>query len=215
MDNRWIRPLISVLCIFGEEAVNVGFGGVKSSNSTIIEGYPRHSGSVCVVKNLSDYFEKVSRNRVFPDERLASIKEQIEKIALEKGLCAWVRSPLVDYNNLLDDISGLLEEPFAFSVEVDERFSYLPKEVVLTVLCSQQKYIPLWHSNGDLSDVFIAFADGKRENMSRIRRGNQRVMEAKLSDAGFFLSEDTEYPLVEFSTKLKSILFHKELGTMA
>jgi glycyl-tRNA synthetase beta chain len=60
---------------------------------------------------------------------------------------------------------------------------------------------------------FLGVADAFKDSKSLIRKGNERVLKARLEDARFFWQQDVKKPLAERAPGLKNIVFQEKLGT--
>ena len=75
-----------------------------------------------------------------------------------------------------------------------------------------QKYFPIFDHNNKLTNLFLLVAN-LPDKKSYIKIGNQRVVEARLSDAKFFWEKNKNQSLVKQVGKLKNLSFFNELGT--
>jgi glycyl-tRNA synthetase beta chain len=209
VQAKWIRPVRNILCMIGCEVIDVEFFGLKSNNLTATKW----------VKNLqisdaSKYQKLLEDNFVILDQvqRKKNIIEQVNKLKSELGLEAFddEKSPL------FDEVSGLCENPLALFGAIDERFLALPPEVLILTLKLNQKYFCLRNSNKELATKFIFIADIIAENadVKKIIRDNEKLVQARLSDAEFFISEDLKKPLSARVDDLKKIVFHQKLGSV-
>jgi glycyl-tRNA synthetase beta chain len=60
---------------------------------------------------------------------------------------------------------------------------------------------------------FLGVADAPGDAKGLIRRGNERVLRARLADARFFWDQDRKVPLSDRADGLKNVLFQEKLGT--
>jgi glycyl-tRNA synthetase beta chain len=97
----------------------------------------------------------------------------------------------------------------------DRKFLELPREVIVTALKSHQRYFSVEGRDGRLRPDFVAFADGARRNKAEILKGYERVLQARLEDAGFYFREDTSIPIEEMAGRLGGIVWLEGLGTLA
>ncbi len=211
-DLRWVRPLQSVLCLFGSAVVPFGIGELQSGNET--RGHRFMSdGAPFAVSSFEDYGTKLEAAKVIleSDSRAVLIKEQAEALAEQHGL------ELIHDDGLLREVAGLVEWPTALLGTFDERFLDVPPEVIITSIKSHQKCFSLRDpQTGKLSNHFILVSNIVAEDGGvKIIAGNERVIAARLSDAKFFWDQDRKLKLEERLPELEKITFHAKLGTQA
>jgi glycyl-tRNA synthetase beta chain len=189
---RWVRPLQSILCVFGPEigeteVVDFSVDGVRSSNTTV--GHRFHAPGEFAVRRFDDYVAKLEKAHVVLDaeRRKAMILSDARTLAFANGL------ELVDDEGLLEEVAGLVEWPVVLMGEFEERFLDIPGEIVrLTIRANQKCFVARSQGGGErLAPRFflvsnISASDGGVE----IARGNGKVVRARLSDAVHFWKTD-------------------------
>jgi glycyl-tRNA synthetase beta chain len=75
-----------------------------------------------------------------------------------------------------------------------------------------QKCFPLFTTKDEITNEFLVVANNK-DQKGLIKIGNERVVEARLSDAEFFWNKDKSQNLVKKVSELKSMNFFRGLGT--
>ncbi len=208
---RWVRPLQSIVCLLDGEIVPFEIDGIKSGNVT--RGHRFMSNSAFPVSGFEEYRTKLRLNRVIIDsaERAQIIEAAAKKLASEAGL------ELVEDAGLLIENAGLTEWPVPLLGSFDEAFLTVPPEVIQLTMRTNQKYFALRNAEtGALSNHFICTANIEASDGGKlIVEGNQRVLAARLSDARFFWEQDQKKPLEDYLPKLKDIVFHEKLGSVA
>ena len=213
---RWVRPLQSIVCLFGpetEETEVIPFEvhGIKSGNITY--GHRFHAPEAITVRRLDDYMAKLEKAKVVldPERRKDTILHDAKDLAFAQGL------ELVEDDGLLEEVSGLVEWPVVLMGEFEKEFLEIPPEVIqLTIRVNQKCFVLRDTKTGELTNKFIlisniAASDGGVE----IAKGNARVVRARLSDAKFFWETDLKTPLEDRVEKIKIVTFHEKLGTQA
>ncbi len=189
---RWVRPLQSILCVFGPEigeteVVDFSVDGVRSSNTTV--GHRFHAPGEFAVRRFDDYVAKLEKAHVVLDaeRRKAMILSDARTLAFANGL------ELVEDEGLLEEVAGLVEWPVVLMGEFEERFLDIPGEIVrLTIRANQKCFVARSQGGGErLAPRFflvsnISASDGGVE----IARGNGKVVRARLSDAVHFWKTD-------------------------
>jgi len=83
------------------------------------------------------------------------------------------------------------------------------------VLEHDQKFFPTADADGALLPGFVAVANIESAAPENIRRGYERVVAPRLSDAAFFFAQDKKRTLESRLPQLGGILFHRKLGSLA
>lgn len=208
VDFRFVRPLRWLVSLFGDEVIDFTVAKVKSGNKT--RGHRFLSNGEHIIKTAGEYEKTMEELSIMVDQdkRRQVIKEQIEKLASEKGGIAQITE------DLLEEITYLVEYPTALCGSFDESFLSLPKEAVITPMREHQRYFPVLSADGKLMPLFITVRNGGDYALSTVQHGNERVLRARLEDARFFFDEDRKKPLAAYLEKLKTVVFQEGLGTI-
>jgi glycyl-tRNA synthetase beta chain len=204
---RWVRPLHSILCIFGGKVVPFEIDGIKSGKET--RGHRFMAPKPFSVRSFDDYVQKLRKAFVIldPREREAIILKGAQKLAAKQQLV------LVEDMALLAENAGLTEWPVVLMGSFDESFLDVPGEVLATSMKAHQKCFSLRRGER-LGNRFILVANLEAKDRGEaIVAGNERVIAARLADAKFFFDHDRKVMLEERVPKLREIVFHEKLGT--
>ncbi|MCI6459406.1 MAG: glycine--tRNA ligase subunit beta [Clostridium sp.] len=206
-NMRFARPIRWMVALLNNEVLDIDLEGIKSSNIT--RGHRFLGEKEFEVNSVEEYFEKLDKNFVVLDQhkRKEMIREQAIEVA--KSLGGEVELD----EDLLEEITFLVEYPTAFYGEFDEEYVKLPKEVVTTPMKEHQRYFPV-SKDGKLLPNFIAVRNGDSNRIDLVKAGNEKVLRARLADALFFYHEDTKKPLESFVDKLQTVVFQAKLGTV-
>ena len=202
---RFARPIEWFLALYGDKVVDFEIEGIKSSNKS--KGH-RFFGKEFEVSSVEDYLKKIRENNVIIDisERRKMIEEMINNSLLE--------DEKVDVDEaLLDEVTNLVEHPFAIVGNFSEDFLEVPQEVLIISMKVHQRYFPILDKKGKLLPKFIVIRNGI-DFSQNVKEGNEKVLSARLADARFFYQEDLKIPLDQNVEKLKTVVFQKDLGTM-
>ncbi|MBT3923637.1 MAG: glycine--tRNA ligase subunit beta, partial [Nitrospina sp.] len=145
---------------------------------------------------------------VDPEIRKQKILEQVQNLAREAG--GVVEEDL----ELLSIVNYLVEFPVAIRGDFDSHFLELPKELLVMTMKYHQKYFPVTDGKGNLLPCFITISNMPTGEGQEIKKGNERVLRARLEDARFFYNEDKKKSLEEFVEPLKGVVYQKKLGTL-
>ena len=210
-DLEFIRPVHWALLLFGEDIVNANLLGVATGRET--RGHRFHHPAPISLNNAGEYAGRLrEQGRVLADfaERREQIRQAVTAVAQASGGQA-----LID-EDLLDEVTALVEWPVALSGSFDEQFLELPKEALIATMQSHQKYFPVLRPDtGELAAEFITVANINSAMPEAVKRGNERVIQPRLSDAAFFWQRDRSHSLESYAEKLDKVIFEQQLGTLA
>lgn len=207
LEMKFVRPIRWIIALFGSDVVDFTIANVKSGNQS--RGH-RFLGGETTIESADAYESALEKQFVIvdPGKRRAMIQKQIEKLAREKGVRAEVAE------ELLEEVVYLVEYPTALCGNFEEQYLKLPPEAVITPMREHQRYFPVKRADGRLAPMFITVRNGGKEYLETVRRGNERVLKARLDDARFFYEEDLKVKLPDRLEKLKSVVFQEGLGSV-
>ena len=150
--------------------------------------------------------------------RAAAIQE---RLAAAAGEGAQLDLPDALFAELVD----LVEQPLVVEGSIDAAFLSLPPEVLSTVMRAHQRYVPLLKSDspddplalradGTLWPRFLCVSNGLPSAEATVRRGNERVLRARLADAAFFLKADHAVASIDRREALSRVTFAEGLGSL-
>lgn len=208
-DVEFIRPVHTLCVMYGTEVLPANILGVKSSNQ--ISGHRFHGAHRFTLNDADSYEQQMQEQYVIPayEQRMQAIESQL--IAQAKAL-----DLTASYDqNLLEEISSLVEWPVVLQAKFEVRFLQVPKEALIYTMKDDQKYVPLLKRNGELSEVFLFVSNIESKDTSQVILGNEKVIRPRLSDAEFFFETDKKTSLSEKAELLNTIVFQKDLGSIA
>jgi glycyl-tRNA synthetase beta chain len=209
---RWVRPLKRILFLFDGEVIPFELEGLTAGNLT--DGHRfLGSGQALSVSDFASYQKALADNSVILDhaDRQKLILEQA------KAVCAEAGCELIEDQGLREEVAGLNEFPVPLLGDMDPAFLTLPPEVIKTSMRTHQKYFAVRDKAGKMAAKFVITSNMKAiDGGAEIKRGNAKVLSARLSDGVFFWKEDNrEGNFDQWLTKLNGVTFHAKLGTMA
>ena len=214
---RWVRPLHSILCQLTDQAgstvVPLSVDGIASGNTT--QGHRFMAPGVIAVSGFDDYSTKLKRAFVVLDsaEREAAILQSAQNAAFAAAM------ELVPDAGLLAEVAGLVEWPVVLLGRIDAAFLGLPPEVLQTSMREHQKFFSVRNLKTARIEGFITVANIEAaDHGATILAGNQKVLQARLSDARFFWENDLRVAkagMGEWLDGLKSVTFHNKLGSQS
>jgi len=203
-EAEFIRPVRWILCMLEDEAITFNKYCVTSSNYTMPHRIFKEKIFVDFVGN---YFCQLDKKGVilFQDERKKRILDGIKKIEDENNVKVEIDE------ELLAEIIAITEYPTPLLGRFDEKFLVLPPEVIITSMKEHQRYFPVY-KNGELTNAFVVVSNAYTDDFSKIIKGNEKVLRARLSDALFFYENDLKNGLsIE---GLKDIVYMDNLGSV-
>ncbi|WP_339271922.1 glycine--tRNA ligase subunit beta [Paenibacillus sp. FSL W8-0187] len=206
-EFKFVRPIKWMVALLGSETIDLEITGVKAGNVT--RGH-RFLGGEAVIPEASAYRDVLREQHVIVDvnERQEMIVSQIQALAKEKDWNIAIK------DDLLEEVLFLVETPTVLYGSFDSSFLHIPQEVLITSMREHQRYFPVLDKQGQLLPFFVTVRSGDSRSLDVIARGNEKVLRARLSDAKFFYEEDQKLQIKDALSKLESIVFHEELGTI-
>jgi len=207
LELRFARPIHWILALFDGTVIPFSMEHVQSDSLT--RGHRFLHPQPFTVTGLDDYLEGLRQACVIvdPEERRELIRREAQEAARQGG-----GKPL-EAADLLEEITYLVEYPVAICGGFDKGYLKLPREVLITAMQHHQRYIPVVNSKGTLLPAFVAVNNTKAHDMEVVKKGNERVLRARLADAQFFFQEDQKRTLEQRVEELKGVIFQAKLGT--
>jgi glycyl-tRNA synthetase beta chain len=205
-DLNWGRPLKSILAVFDKKKLTFDFHHLTSSNSTFIDKEYEEKKKIFIdFKEYNNFFKNL--NIVIDHEqRKTLIEKKLNEISNKKNI------KIESNPKLLNEIVDLTDQPNVILCEFDRKFLNIPKEILTITMQHHQKYFPTFDKKGNITNEFLVVTN-KKDTKGFIKLGNERVVDARLSDAEFFWQKDKSQNLVKRVSKLKSMNYFKGLGT--
>ncbi len=202
----WGRPLKSILAIFDNKPLKFEFHHLSSSNSTFID--KDFEDKTKIFKNINSYFSYFKKLNVIIDNNLRKkyIKKKLTDLSNKKNLQININE------KLLNEVTNIVEKPKVILCTFDKKYLSIPKEIITITMQHHQKYFPTFDKKESLTNNFFIVADSL-DPKGLVKIGNERVIDARLSDAEFFWNKNKSQNLVKQISKLKNINYFKGLGS--
>jgi glycyl-tRNA synthetase beta chain len=206
-DTAFGRPVRWLVGLLGKELLGFEFAGLTSGR--VSYGHRFLGPDAIELGHARDYSAALRTRHVFvePSERERVMVERLRAAAEEAG------GKLIEDDFLVGENLSLVEEPQVVVGGFEPEFLALPERVILDVAKGHQRYFGVRASDGSLLPKYLAVVN-TAISPENVRRGNDRVMRARLSDAKFFYETDLATPLADRREKLDGVVFHKRLGTV-
>ncbi|SHH56495.1 glycine--tRNA ligase subunit beta [Thermosipho atlanticus] len=196
-----------ILSIYNGEPLEFEIFGIKSSNKTYAHRFVKDEP--IEIKSIDDYVLKLKEFKVIPfeEERVKFVKTQIEEFEKTKELVVEKDEELIEEVITLTEYPGILDGTFY------EKYLALPEELITVTIKHHQRSFTTYVGD-KITNKFVSFIDSPTGDINKIRKGYERVINARLEDARYYYEKDLKVPLESFNKKLKEIIFQKELGTL-
>ena len=206
-ELNWGRPLRFILSVFDQKHLKFKYSHLETVNFTVIEEDTEIKQKK--IKDFQEYQEFLKRNEIILDhnKREKLISEKIQSICKSRSC-----KESIDQSLLLE-VSNLVDKPRIILAKFDKSYLKLPREVIKSTLQFHQRYFTLIDYKERMSNEFVIVTN-KQDTKKLIKAGNERVVEARLSDASFFWEKDKSLNLIKQINKLKQITFYENLGSI-
>ncbi|MFK5246135.1 glycine--tRNA ligase subunit beta [Glaesserella parasuis] len=207
--EQFVRPVHTVTLLLGDELIEGEILGVASG--TTVRGH-RFLGEREFQISHADQYPALLKEKgsVVADfnERKALILAKAQEKATALGGVADIEE------DLLDEVTSLVEYPNVLAAKFEERFLAVPAEALVYTMKGDQKYFPIYDKDGKLLPHFIFVSNINPEDPSKIIEGNEKVVRPRLTDAEFFFKTDLKQRLEDQLPRLETVLFQQQLGTL-
>ncbi|MCT8721801.1 glycine--tRNA ligase subunit beta [Glaesserella parasuis] len=207
--EQFVRPVHTVTLLLGDELIEGEILGVASG--TTVRGH-RFLGEREFQISHADQYPALLKEKgsVVADfnERKALILAKAQEKATALGGVEDIEE------DLLDEVTSLVEYPNVLAAKFEERFLAVPAEALVYTMKGDQKYFPIYDKDGKLLPHFIFVSNINPEDPSKIIEGNEKVVRPRLTDAEFFFKTDLKQRLEDQLPRLETVLFQQQLGTL-
>ncbi|PKH80381.1 glycine--tRNA ligase subunit beta [Psychrobacter sp. 4Bb] len=206
--NEFVRPVQWAVLMQDDTVIDATIQGHQTGTQT--RGHRFHSPDYHSIAHANDYEELLSGLKVVADfdKRQMLIKNQVKALADE------VNSDAIVPQDLLDEVTALVDFPIALRASFEARFLQVPQEALISTMQADQKYFCLTDKTGKLQPYFIFITNIESKDPNQIIEGNEKVVRPRLADAEFFFLQDQKQPLFALTESLKNRVFQDKLGTI-
>ena len=210
-NAEFVRPVHGVVLLYGESVVPIEVFGLRAGQVTW--GHRFHAPKPLLLKSAKGYESRLRRAKVVAD--FATRRELIRAGVITAAGVAGAGASALIQDELLDEVTALVEWPVPIAGQFESRFLDLPREVVIATVQDHQRYFAVQGADGKLTPWFITISNIDSRDPSKVREGNERVVRPRLSDAAFFWDQDRKISLDAHAAKLGGVTFQTKLGTYA
>jgi len=207
-DAQFVRPVHGLVMLHGKRVVPGKVLGLESNNRT--HGHRFMGKGVLALADAGDYEEKLR------DDGMVIADFAVRRAEIERQLKAQAsreKAALGTYEDLLDEVTALVEHPSVYVGAFEASFLEVPQECLILTMRQNQKYFPLFDGAGKLLPRFLIVSNMKVADPRHIVGGNERVVRPRLEDARFFYNQDRKVRLESRVPSLAKVVYHNKLGT--
>jgi glycyl-tRNA synthetase beta chain len=207
LSVTFARPVNSIVSLLGNDVLSFQYGDIQSGAKS--QGHRFMSPEWLTVTDYASHKENLKKHFVIIDreERKQRISDGIREAAAQVG------GKILEDDDLLDEVTHIVEYPHPLLGEYEEKYLRLPPELLITVMKEHQRYFAVVNDKGDLLRYFVTVANTVPKDPKLVAAGNARVIRARLEDARFYYEEDQKIRLEARMEQLKGVVFHSKLGT--
>jgi len=208
-DYAFARPVHWLVLLLGKDVVDAQVLGVTSDRMS--RGHRFEHDKPVWIGQPDDYVDALHGAKVLvdADARRARIVDEVQKAATQAGGSARI----TDDN--LEQVVCLTEWPAAVLCSFESAFLAVPQEALIETMEINQKFFPVLSDGGKLTEHFIGIANIESQNVDEVRKGYERVIRPRFSDAKFFFDEDLKQGLASMGDGLKTVTYQAKLGSVA
>ena len=206
--NEFVRPVQWAVLMQDSAVIDATIQGHQTANQT--RGHRFHSPNYHEIAHAGNYEQLLDGLKVVADfdKRQMLIKNQVKALADE------VNADAIVPQDLLDEVTALVDFPIALRASFEPRFLQVPQEALISTMQADQKYFCLTDKAGKLQPYFIFITNIESKDPNQIIEGNEKVVRPRLADAEFFFLQDQKQPLFALTESLKTRVFQDKLGTI-
>ncbi|MDX2374015.1 glycine--tRNA ligase subunit beta [Psychrobacter sp. PP-21] len=206
--NEFVRPVQWAVLMQDAAVIDATIQGHQTGSQT--RGHRFHSPDYHNIAHANDYEQLLDSLKVVVDfdKRQMLINNQVKALAGE------VNADAIVPQDLLDEVTALVDFPIALRASFEARFLQVPQEALISTMQADQKYFCLTDKAGKLQPYFIFITNIESKDPNQIIEGNEKVVRPRLADAEFFFLQDQKQPLFALTESLKTRVFQDKLGTI-
>ena len=208
--TAFVRPVHWVIMLYGRHVIETDILGIKTGDKTY--GHRFHHHKSLTVKQPADYTQLLFKQGFVVADAALRRQQMLDQIQSINGILD--HGQVLVNDALLDEVNALVEWPVVHLATFDSVFLDLPKPVLTAVIEQHQKCFPVFDKNhpDTLLPYFVLVSNIQSHDPQAVIQGNERVMQARLSDAAFFFQADKQHSLASYLPALEHIVYQKQLG---
>lgn len=203
---HFVRPAHKLVVLHGDKVVPAQVLGLESDRITL--GHRFLSEGVINIETADTYETQLhEQGKVVAnfEKRRSAVLQQLDASAKN--------DVVIRPDDLIDEVTALVEWPVTYEASFDEAFLEVPQECLILTMQANQKYFALTDQNGKMRNRFLLVSNLETPTPNLIVGGNERVLRARLADAKFFFDQDRKKSLESRLPGLANVVYHNKLGT--
>lgn len=200
------RPIRWLVALLGKEVLPFTVSTITSGRTS--HGHRLLANQPVDIESPATYLSTLASVKVLADVKMRrdAILQQLSSIEKE------VKGKAIEVEKVIPEVLNLVEYPTLTHSNFDESYLKAPAEILISEMVEHQKYFPVVEPEGKLKNVFIITSNTSPTDL--IRKGNQKVLSARLFDGNFLFEQDKKVALSTFYEKLENVTFMKGLGSL-
>lgn len=206
--EEFVRPVQWAVLMQDDQLIEAKIQGQQTGTQT--RGHRFHSPDYHPIDHADHYEALLESLKVIAnfEKRRTLINNQVKTLADQ------VNAKAIIPQELLDEVTALVDFPIALRASFEPRFLQVPQEALISTMQADQKYFCLTDKAGKLLPYFIFITNIESKDPNQIIEGNEKVVRPRLADAEFFFLQDQKQPLFALTESLKTRVFQDKLGTI-
>jgi len=207
-EAQFVRPVHGLVMLHGARVVPGTVLGVAAGSTT--RGHRFMGAGSLALANAEEYEARLR------DDGMVIADFATRRSDIETALLAEAQrrnANLGQYEDLLDEVTALVEHPSVYAGEFDAAYLEVPQECLILTMRKNQKYFPMFDGDGRLLPKFLIVSNMRLDDPRHIVGGNQRVVRPRLEDARFFYQQDRRQRLESRVPQLAKVVYHHKLGS--
>lgn len=207
--DEFVRPVYWLVMLFGDDVIDTELFGIRSGRVT--HGHRFHCGTGITLDAPAEYEDKLlNPGHVIADYQAR--KQKVRELVQAQGSA--LNAEVCIDEDLLEEVTSMVEWPVALTGRFDEHFLSVPPEALISSMKNHQKTFYVLDKDGNMLPNFVAVANLASKDPAQVIAGNERVIRPRLADAAFFFDSDRKQTLASRLEQLGNIVFQQQLGTV-
>ena len=206
-EVSFARPVHWIVLLFGKEVLPAHILGQRSDRLTY--GHRFHHPQAISIAEPKQYEAVLEKAYVIADAE----KRRALIVRVSKEIAEMIKGEVLFNEDLLNEVTAIVEWPVPLLGQFEPHFLKIPHEALVVAMQRHQKTFSVQNKEGQLMPYFICVSNIDSRDPNEVVRGNERVINARLSDAKFFFDTDCKHSLAFMAKRLSDIIFYTSLGS--
>ncbi|CAA3708904.1 glycine--tRNA ligase subunit beta [Candidatus Portiera aleyrodidarum] len=207
---KFIRPINWFILLFNNKIIKIKLFNVISNRKSY--GHIIHYNKYIKINNSNEYLFKLK----YPGYVIVNFNYRIEII---RNMILYITNKhnlLVNIDeNILINITNLVEWPIAIVIKFNKIFKKIPKEIIIFIIKYKQKSFHLFNQKKIITNKYIVIVNVNTLNKQKLILLNEMNINNFFNDILFLVLYDLKRKLYERFKDLELVIFQYKLGTLA